>query len=188
MSRLAQASRLDRMSKAACRVAGVLLFALDKQTAGLAQQVFELRKVVKTYHAIVCGISPQEWLCETPLRKNPEDESLPARTSFERLMVTSETPFPADPTLSLSLLKATPTTGRFHQIRRHLLEAGIPIVGDFRYAGQDRSYALGAILGIGTRMLLQAKLLEFLHPRTAEPMRIEAPTDADFRKCFPGLA
>ena len=174
--------RLDRPTS------GVLLFALDKQTAGLAQQVFELRKVVKTYHAIVCGISPQEWLCETPLRKNPEDESLPARTSFERLMVTSETPFPADPTLSLSLLKATPTTGRFHQIRRHLLEAGIPIVGDFRYAGQDRSYALGAILGIGTRMLLQAKLLEFLHPRTAEPMRIEAPTDADFRKCFPGLA
>jgi 23S rRNA-/tRNA-specific pseudouridylate synthase len=60
----------------------------------------------------------------------------------------------------------------------------MPIVGDFRYAGQDRSYELGEILGTGTRMLLQAKVLELLHPRTGEPLRIEAPVDVDFRKCF----
>ena len=53
--------RLDRPTS------GVLLFALDKQTAGLAQQSFELRNVAKSYHAIVCGVAPQEWFCETPL-------------------------------------------------------------------------------------------------------------------------
>jgi tRNA pseudouridine65 synthase len=170
--------RLDRPTS------GVLLFALDKQTAGPAQQAFELRKVAKTYHAIVCGVAPQEWLCETPLRANPEDELLPAETLFERLDVAPESTFASDRTLSLSLLKASPRTGRFHQIRRHLLEAGLPIVGDFRYAGQDRSFELGEILGTGTRMLLQAKVLELLHPRTGEPLRIEAPVDVDFRKCF----
>lgn len=173
--------RLDRPTS------GVLLFALDKQTAGLAQQAFELRNVIKTYHAIVCGIAPREWHCETPLRTNPEDALLAASTSFERLMVAPQTSFPGDPTLCLSLLKATPATGRFHQIRRHLLDAGMPIVGDFRYAGRERSYELGEILGTGTRMLLQAKVLELRHPRTGEPMRIEAPVDADFLKCFPGL-
>jgi tRNA pseudouridine65 synthase len=168
--------RLDRPTS------GVLLFALDKQTAGLAQQAFELRKVNKIYHAVVCGIAPLEWVCKTPLRKNPEDSLLAAKTWFERLGIATPSSFPRDPTLSLSLLKATPLTGRFHQIRRHLLEAGMPIVGDFRYAGQERSFALGEILGTGTRMLLQAKVLELQHPRTGESLKIETTQDFDFCK------
>lgn len=169
--------RLDRPTS------GVLLFALDKVTAGLAQQVFERREVVKTYHAVVCGEAPQSWVCETALRATPEDEPLAARTEFECLAVTT---FPSDHALRLSLVRTVPATGRFHQIRRHLLEAGFPIVGDFRYAGMERSYELGEILGIGTRMLLQAKSLDFTHPHTAEPLHIEAPGDEDFRRCFPG--
>lgn len=171
--------RLDRPTS------GVLLFALDKVTAGLAQQVFERREVKKIYHAVVCRITPAAWVCETPLRTNPEDEPLAARTVFERLAVARASSFPKDPALSLTLLQASPTTGRFHQIRRHLLEAGYPIVGDFRYAGMERSYELGEILGIGTRMLLQAKSLELRHPRTGEMLVIEAPGDEDFLKCFP---
>ncbi|MEO5916044.1 MAG: pseudouridine synthase [Luteolibacter sp.] len=173
--------RLDRPTS------GVLLFALDKQTAGLAQQAFEQRKVVKIYHAVVCGIAPAEWVCETPLQENSEDTLLAARTSFERLIIASASSFPGDPALELSLIKASPETGRFHQIRRHLLEAGFPIVGDFRYAGQERSFELGEILDIGTRMLLQAKVLELDHPRTGPPLRIEAPPDADFLKVFPEM-
>ena len=177
--RVFPAHRLDRPTS------GVLLFALDKETASLAQQAFERRNVVKTYHAIVSGNVPEQWICETPLRTKPEDERLPAQTSFERLAVMPEGFFPVDPTLVLSLLKATPMTGRFHQIRRHLLESDRPIVGDFRYAGIDRSYKLGETLGIGTRMLLQSKVLELRHPRTGEALKIEAPKDAKFSRCFP---
>ena len=57
--------RLDRPTS------GVLLFALDKCTAGLVQQAFELRQVTKTYHAIVSGLIPQTWVCDTPLRASP---------------------------------------------------------------------------------------------------------------------
>jgi len=46
--RVFPAHRLDRPTS------GVLLFALDKETASLAQQAFERRNVIKTYHAIVC--------------------------------------------------------------------------------------------------------------------------------------
>lgn len=171
--------RLDRPTS------GVLLFALDKATAALAQQAFERRNVVKTYHAIVCGIVPKRWICETPLGTDSMHEKLPATTSFERLTVRPAGSFSADPTLVLSLLKATPATGRFHQIRSHLLEAGFPIVGDFRYAGMDRSHELGEVLGTGTRMLLQSKALKLDHPHTGFPLRIEAPMDPDFAKCFP---
>jgi tRNA pseudouridine65 synthase len=169
--------RLDRPTS------GVLLFALDKKTAGLAQQIFEQRQIIKIYHAIVCGRATQRWICETPLAPNTGSEPLTARTSFERLAVTQKSAFPGNPDLVLSLLKVMPTTGRFHQIRRHLLEAGFPIAGDFRYAGEEASHALGEILGTGSRMLLQSKILDFRHPRTGESLRIQAPADADFKLC-----
>ncbi|MDP4626296.1 MAG: pseudouridine synthase [Akkermansiaceae bacterium] len=174
--------RLDRPTS------GVQLFALDKQTASLTQQAFARREVFKTYHAIISGCTPPQWTCETPLKTNPEDEPLSAETSFERIAVTSPGDFPNHAELILSLLKASPLTGRFHQIRRHLLEAGFPIVGDFRYAGIERSFELGEILGTGTRMLLQSKNLKLTHPHTNEPLEIIAPTDPEFRKCFPDLS
>lgn len=173
--------RLDRPTS------GVLLFALDKKTAAIAQQTFEQREVIKTYLAIVAASTPEQWNCETPLKKNPEDEPLSAETSFERIAITSSGDFPNHPGLVLSLIKATPLTGRFHQIRRHLLEAGFPIVGDFRYAGMNRSFELGKILGTGTRMLLQAKSLKLRHPHTQELIEIHAPPATEFLTCFPNL-
>ena len=174
--------RLDRPTS------GVLLFALDKKTAGLAQQAFERREVLKIYHAVVCGATPPQWVCETPLRENPEEAAIEARTSFARLEVLPEGSIPAEPGLALSLLEVIPTTGRFHQIRRHLLEAGFPIAGDFRYAGRERSHEIGSILGTGTRMLLQSSALELRHPWNGGLLRIEAPVDGDFVKCFNGLS
>ncbi|QJE98220.1 RluA family pseudouridine synthase [Luteolibacter luteus] len=174
--------RLDRPTS------GVLIFALDRKTCALVQQEFEHRRVQKTYLAVVCGITPEQWVCDTPLQKSPEEPPLSALTHFETAMSAPEGSFTADPGLSLSLLKVTPTTGRYHQIRRHLLEADLPIVGDYRYAGRDRSDELGSILGTGSRMLLQAKTLLLKHPYTGEMMNLEAPADPDFCKCFPELA
>jgi tRNA pseudouridine65 synthase len=171
--------RLDRPTS------GVLLFALDKHTAGLAQQAFEQRNVRKTYHAVVCGITPPHWVCETPLAPNPADAPLAAKTSFECLGITAELSPPGAPALRLTLLQALPETGRYHQIRRHLLEAGFPIIGDFRYADMERCFELGEMLGIGTRMLLQSKSLEIKHPQTGHPLMIEAPVDPCFMKWFP---
>ena len=173
-----RSSRFDRLDRP---TSGVLLFALDRKSAGLLQQAFEQRNVRKTYHAIVCGIPPQRWVCKIPLQAGPDDAALAAQTTFERLR---ESAFPGDPSLILSLIQAQPASGRFHQIRRHLLAAGFPIVGDFRYAGEERSHELGRILGTGTRMLLQAKRLEFQHPHSGQPLRIEAPSDRDFPACF----
>jgi tRNA pseudouridine65 synthase len=173
--------RLDRPTS------GVLLFALDLDTCARVQQCFEKRLVEKTYLAVVEGITPEHWTCETPLQRVPEEPAQPAKTTFERLEVVTAGSFERLPELSLSLLRVLPHTGRYHQIRRHLLEAGHPIVGDFRYAGSDRSFEIGAALGTGTRMLLQAKSLILPHPRTGDPFEITAPADPDFLRCFPSL-
>ena len=73
----------------------------------------------------------------------------------------------------ISLIEAVPHTGRFHQIRRHLLEAGHPIIGDYRYAGIEESDTNGERLGTGTRMLLLAKSLTLPHPKTGESLFVE---------------
>ncbi|MCW1915638.1 pseudouridine synthase [Luteolibacter sp. GHJ8] len=174
--------RLDRPTS------GVLLFARDRATCAIVQQSFEQRRVQKTYLTVVDGVTPERWCCERALQKSQDEPPLSARTDFQRLLVAEAGSFPEMPNLSLSLLEARPYTGRYHQIRRHLVDDGHPIVGDYRYAGVDRSDELGSLLGTGTRMLLQAKVLEISHPYTGEMLRIEAPHDPDFLRCFPELS
>ncbi|MCW1883597.1 pseudouridine synthase [Luteolibacter flavescens] len=173
--------RLDRPTS------GVLLFALTPESCVRIQQSFERRQVEKTYLAVAEGTSPLQWTCEKPLQRTPSEPAQPSKTDFERLAVIAEGFNASVPDLSLSLLKASPYTGRYHQIRRHLVEAGHPIIGDFRYAGAEHSMKLGDALGTGTRMLLQAKSLILPHPVTGESLEITAPADADFLRCFPAL-
>lgn len=148
---------------------GVLLFATDRRAARKIRQGFEKRAILKKYLALVHGHPSREnWTCRVRLRKTPEAAEKTAETSFRVLRKT---------TRDLSLVEASPHSGRFHQIRRHLIEAGHPIVGDFRYQDFDHCMATGDRLAIGTRMLLQAKSLEFQHPITGDSTMIKAPTD-----------
>jgi 23S rRNA-/tRNA-specific pseudouridylate synthase len=66
------------------------------------------------------------------------------------------------------MLEVRPTTGRFHQIRRHLSYClGFPVVGDAKY---DCGGSLAKSLR--TRdMFLCAKSLEFRYPPALSPLR-----------------
>jgi len=156
--------RLDRPTS------GALLFATAPDAAQAAHRLFENGEVGKIYLAIAHGHpAADSWTCRKALRKDPDAREQSAETSFR-----VRARFQPEP---LALLEARPKTGRFHQIRRHLLDAGHPIVGDYRYAGIERSDKTGAQLDTGTRMLLQAKQLSFQHPVTRENVVVEAPTD-----------
>lgn len=154
--------RLDRPTT------GVLLFATDQETARMLHAAFENREVEKVYWAVVDGQPAHEqWTCQEPIQKE-DGKPREAVTAFQVLESLAG---------NLTLVEARPKTGRFHQIRRHLLHAGTPIVGDYRYAGIERSDQLGAMIGTGTRMLLQAGSLKLRHPRFREDLFIEAPVD-----------
>jgi 23S rRNA pseudouridine1911/1915/1917 synthase len=66
-------------------------------------------------------------------------------------------------------------TGRQHQIRIHLAEAGHPLVGETVYVRDYRGPLIPA-----PRPMLHAAVLGFLHPRTGKPMRFEDPLPDDF--------
>lgn len=66
-------------------------------------------------------------------------------------------------------------TGRQHQIRIHLAEAGFPLVGETVYIRDYDGPRIAA-----PRPMLHAAVLGFIHPRTGQPVQFEDPPPADF--------
>lgn len=75
-----------------------------------------------------------------------------------------------------ALVECVLETGRQHQIRIHLSEAGHPLVGEPVYIRDHRGPRLPA-----PRPMLHAAHLGFVHPRTDETLRFEREPPADFQ-------
>lgn len=73
-------------------------------------------------------------------------------------------------------IACTIETGRQHQIRIHLSEAGCPLLGERVY---DRQYETRPIQP--ERTMLHAATLGFRHPTSGQPLRFEATPPADYR-------
>ena len=155
--------RIDRPT------AGVLLFGIDREVSKSLHQNLTDRGMEKVYWAVVEG-KPKlaAWSCQAPIQKDADAPLREAHTDFQVLKTVEHLSGK-----TISLIKAVPHSGRFHQIRRHLLDAGHPIIGDYRYAGISTSDTNGALLGTGTRMLLLAKSLAFTHPKTGATIHAE---------------
>jgi 23S rRNA pseudouridine1911/1915/1917 synthase len=78
-------------------------------------------------------------------------------------------------------------TGRTHQIRVHLAEAGAPLLADALYGHPPRSSKLQAIAATLGRHALHARVLGFAHPLTGRAMRFESPWPEDFRAAIESL-
>lgn len=79
-------------------------------------------------------------------------------------------------------LEAQPKTGRTHQIRVHTSEAGLPILGDPQYFPKNVFSTTKA-----PRLMLHAFQLEFDHPVSGEPMKLESPLPDDFLQVLGSL-
>jgi 23S rRNA pseudouridine1911/1915/1917 synthase len=66
-------------------------------------------------------------------------------------------------------------TGKTHQIRIHLSEAGHPLVGERVYIRDYRGTPIAS-----PRLMLHAATLGFAHPITGAPMTFSSPPPADF--------
>jgi 23S rRNA-/tRNA-specific pseudouridylate synthase len=94
-----------------------------------------------------------------------------------------------EPHRGVSLVRVTIGTGRTHQIRVHLSEAGHAVVGDSVYGRAPRKLpaALSALAGVD-RPFLHAARLTFTHPGTGQSMTFEAPLPADLQSRLDALA
>src|SRR5690625_5175823 len=176
--RVLAAHRLDRATS------GCLLVAFDCATAGALGEQLMSRTVGKDYLAVCRGWPEEAFSVDHPLDGGPgKPVKKPTLTAFERLAtVELDMPSSGFPTSRYALLRASPHTGRFRQIRRHLKHASHHLIGDTIH-GDGRHNRNFRMLGIH-RMLLHAWRLEFEHPSDGRRMAVTAPPDPEFRRAL----
>jgi RluA family pseudouridine synthase len=146
---------------------GIVLFVKDPAAnAALAAQFAE-HAVEKTYLALTgrpARLPPKTWRNDTAL-EDARDAERGSRAALTDFTIVEALPRGL-------LVEARPRTGRKHQIRIHLAQAGMPILGDRRYGGDTAA---------APRVMLHAARLRLRHPITGAPLSLASPIPADFR-------
>nr|WP_121272577.1 pseudouridine synthase [Pedobacter schmidteae] len=165
--------RLDR------KTGGLLLFAFEKDVEIAMHQQFQNGEVTKKYLAILRGYAPDQLDIDYPLAKE-NGTMQEAFTSFVTLKRAElDVAFGKHPTSRYSLVEATPTTGRMHQLRRHFAHIFYPIIGDRKH-GCNKQNKFFKEQWEMTTMLLHASELTFLHPVTRQQIQLKAPVQNEF--------
>lgn len=153
--------RLDRP------VSGTVLLARTSKAAARLSEQIRLRSVGKKYIALVEGEAPQQgvWVDNIRRRKSQsfiDDDGKQAELRFTRRGFNN----------GVSLVEIILVTGRHHQIRVQFAHRGYPLLGDYRYNENARSFGAREIA-------LHAAVYTCNHPTLKERMTF---------KCLPGTA
>ncbi len=163
--------RLDR------KTSGVLLFAKSREVNSRIQTQFQEHKVNKTYLALVRGYTPDELTIDYPL--TVEDKTQDAETYFRTLeRFEIDVPFGKFQTSRYSLVEVKPSTGRFHQIRKHMKHIFHPILGDRPHGCNKQNRLWLEKFGL-TKMMLHAQYLGCEFP-DGKPIEITASKSKEF--------
>jgi len=167
--------RLDR------KTSGILLFALTDQMNREMQMQFQEGKVQKKYHAIVRGFTPDSLEIDYPLKR---DDGLiqDAFTTFETIKrVELPLPFGKHATSRYSLVDLHPTTGRMHQLRKHMAHIFHPIIGDRPHGCNKQNRFFKEHFQMDS-MLLHARQIQFEHPVLNRTITISADYQPEFKR------
>lgn len=167
--------RLDR------KTSGVLLFALHDELNSKMQVQFSDGKVRKQYHAIVRGFTPDSMNIDYPLKRD-DGVVQDAFTAFITLQKTElDVPFGKHATSRYSLIDLAPTTGRMHQLRKHMAHIFHPIIGDRPHGCNKQNKFFLEYFQMNS-MLLHAKEISFYHPVTGAQILISADYQPEFKR------
>ncbi|MCF6299182.1 MAG: RluA family pseudouridine synthase [Thiomicrorhabdus sp.] len=126
---------VHRLDRATC---GLMLVAHSKKMAHTLSQLFEQKQIQKCYQANVWGVFPSTpETFNTPVQEKTAISHVQLCTIFSPPSSAESSP--------ISRVKISIETGRKHQIRTHLSQAGYPIVGDRLYGGVENSPQLAPL-------------------------------------------
>ena len=171
--------RLDK------ETSGCLVVAKNDETHVALSAQFARREVEKIYNAIVCGeLARESGELRAAIARHPshrkrmavrdDNAGRAAHTSYrvlERLR-------------AATWVEARIHTGRTHQIRVHFQFLGHPLAGDDTYGARQNARLKELTHYAAPRVMLHARELTFIHPRTEKQLSFEAPLPKDFREAL----
>ncbi|MGI6160672.1 MAG: RluA family pseudouridine synthase [Christensenellales bacterium] len=155
--------RLDRP------VGGVMVFARTSKAAKRLSEQFALQKPVKRYAAVVHGGKEGGRLVGWIL-KDGKANKVSVFASERPGAKRAELEYTKLESVNgLSLLDVNLFTGRPHQIRAQLADAGMEIYGDMKYGGREKG-----------NIALWSYMLEIEHPTLKKSMRFAEPPPDEY--------
>jgi 23S rRNA pseudouridine1911/1915/1917 synthase len=166
---------------------GVMVIAKSAiARASLKQQFFE-HSIERVYEAIVLGAIRAPVSFDTLYNRHPTDRiKFSSRVSRGRRACTHVTPIESLG-LDATRIECRLETGRTHQIRVHLSDAGHPLLGDPLYGRRPKDTALRSVSESLGRQALHARVLAFNHPLSGQRVRFERPPPEDFAVALAAL-
>ncbi|HYO57734.1 RluA family pseudouridine synthase [Archangium sp.] len=167
--------RLDR------ETSGCLALARTDEAVAALDRAFQEKRVDKRYWALVLGETPERDRLEGPYGRDPRD---PKRfttkvRSARRAALSYEV---RERLRGATLVEVKLETGRTHQIRVQMAEAGHPVLADSLY-GPEETRAHPAAKELG-RHALHALRLSLPSPTTGGVVSVEAPLPEDFQRAL----
>jgi RluA family pseudouridine synthase len=168
--------RLDRDTS------GIVLFAKSRRENTAIAESFSRHEVVKFYQALTIAPArekvPEEWTIKNYLGKVSSKSKRAMYGAVRSDGNFAETSFRIVERHPHGIwIEAIPKTGRTHQIRAHLSECGLPILGDDLYGSQKTN-------DLAPRLMLHAGQLRFPHPVTRVEILVKSPLPEDFKQCL----
>jgi len=161
---------------------GLLLFARHLIVWRELKQVFRVHAIERVYLGLAHGDVPARTI-ESYLAADRGDHLRGSVRNPGKGKLSITHVRPVQKLKGATLIECRLETGRTHQIRIHLAEAGHPLLGDERYQRDFRGTVIPA-----PRVCLHAAVLGLLHPRTQRPMRWESPLPEDLQAIVTALS
>ncbi len=171
-----------------------IVHRLDKDTSGLmivaktdlAHQslsaAFAAHTMSRSYMAVVRGIpNPAAGIIDKRIGRSKTNRKKMAVVASGGKTAVTHYKLLRSLGLRAALIECRLKTGRTHQIRVHMTDAGHPLIGDQTYGGAAKG-ALPLPVRAFPRQALHANLIGFKHPATGEYLEFTAPLPQDIEE------
>jgi len=167
--------RLDR------ETSGLMVFARTVEAERHLGKQFRDHTIQRTYRAVVIGQLTRPMTISTMLIRDRGDGRRGSTTLAGQGKKAVTHVKPVEQLAGYTLIECRLETGRTHQIRIHLAEAGHPLCGEKVYIQQFRQEPV-ADFSAAPRIALHAAELGFVHPVTGENVHFHMPVPPDLQE------